>query len=358
MATPDSVAPAMEPADRGLAGARPSKDPGTDRKLEGGAPATPGPAECPSISIVVLTRNRARLLAQGLDCLLRQDYPADRMEIVVVDDGSTDGTSEQVRALAARDSRVRYLGVAHRGIPAARNAGIRAARGEFIAIVADDYLLAPDYAGTFVSFFRERPDASVVRFRIVPARNNLSSRLSHFAYEISLRKRLDPDPGPVPRGLRERLRFYWRPPPLPAPAITADHRLEAAGAAAYRRGVFERVGLFDESLGRAEDSDMGRRLRESGIAVYFHPFHTVAHQYGPWREEVLAKNFRAGIYHQRLAQRDGAGTERGGVGLVIRRAIQMKGKARALLFLPSVLWAELARRAGMWYGRRLDRSRG
>ncbi|MBP7828926.1 MAG: glycosyltransferase [Kiritimatiellae bacterium] len=313
--------------------------------------------EGPFITVIVLTRNRARLLAQGLDCLLRQDYPADRMEIVVVDDGSTDKTAEQVRALSARDARVRYLGDGHRGIPAARNAGIRAARGEFIAIVADDYLLAPDYVRTFVSFFRERPDASVVRFRIVPARDNLSSRLSHFAYEISLRKRLDPDPGPLPRGLAAKARFVFSPPPLPAPEITADHRLEAAGAAAYRREVFERVGLFDESLGRAEDSDMGRRLRESGIAVYFNPHHTVAHQYGPWREEVLAKNFRAGIYHQRLAERGAAREEAGGAGHVIRRAVQMKGLAGAIVYLPTLLCAELARRAGMAYGRRRDRRR-
>ncbi|HOW98678.1 MAG TPA: glycosyltransferase [Kiritimatiellia bacterium] len=316
----------------------------------------PGTA-APFVSVVVLTRNRARLLAQCLDSLLRQDYPADRMELVVVDDGSTDGTAEYLQTMAARDARVRRAGGEHRGIPAARNAGIRAARGEFIAIVADDYLLAPDYVRTFVSFFRERPDASVVRFRIVPARDNLSSRLSHFAYEISLRKRLDPDPGPAPRGLRERLRFYVRPPPLPPPAITADHRLEAAGAAAYRREVFERVGLFDESLGRAEDSDMGRRLRDRGAAIYFHPFHTVAHQYGPWREEMLAKSFRAGIYHRRLAQRGVAGAEAGGAGHVIRRAIQMKGLLAAWLYLPSVLAAELARRAGMGYGRMLDRKK-
>ena len=63
---------------------------------------------------------------------------------------------------------------------------------ELIAIVADDYVLAPDYVRTILRFFEERPHAAIVRFKIVVYREDIFSRISHFYYEMSFINRLLP----------------------------------------------------------------------------------------------------------------------------------------------------------------------
>jgi glycosyltransferase involved in cell wall biosynthesis len=95
----------------------------------------------PEVTVVIPTRDRRRLLsANALPCALGQEEVA--LEVIVVDDGSRDGTASHVRALG--DARVRVIGhdVA-RGPSAARNAGIDGARGEWVALLDDDDLWSP-----------------------------------------------------------------------------------------------------------------------------------------------------------------------------------------------------------------------
>jgi glycosyltransferase involved in cell wall biosynthesis len=95
----------------------------------------------PDVSVVIPTHNRRRLLGQAVRSALGQT--AVEVEVVVVDDGSTDGTAEAVAAL--RDDRIRL--VRHRrplGVALARNAGADAARGTWVALLDDDDLWAPD----------------------------------------------------------------------------------------------------------------------------------------------------------------------------------------------------------------------
>jgi glycosyltransferase involved in cell wall biosynthesis len=200
------------------------------------------------ISIVVLTYNRTRLLKDCLDSLLSQNYPPELLEILVADDGSTDGTNEMVARLVGAHSNLRYLHQEHKGIAATRNLGVRKATGEIIAIVADDYILDPDYAGTIASFFEQNPRAMIVRFKIVASRDDLASSISHFYYDVSVRRRLAPDSDLSHRGLTDRLaRLFRRIPPFEE-TITTQHRLEASGAAAFRRSVFDRAGLFEDII--------------------------------------------------------------------------------------------------------------
>src|SRR2546430_10472903 len=92
------------------------------------------------VSVVVPTWNRAALLRDALASLASQDYPPERYEIVVVDDGSTDATSAVAADSVESDSlpRVQYVRQAHAGLNAARNAGIAAAKGDLICFVDDD----------------------------------------------------------------------------------------------------------------------------------------------------------------------------------------------------------------------------
>ena len=83
-----------------------------------------------SISVVVLTYNRKSLLKDCLDSLLAQTCAGAGVEILVADDGSTDGTGELIEGYCRAHSNVRWLHHQHSGISATRNLGIKAARGE------------------------------------------------------------------------------------------------------------------------------------------------------------------------------------------------------------------------------------
>ena len=96
----------------------------------------------PLISVVMPVHNRARYVAEAVNSVLAQTYP--RFELIIVDDGSTDESPEIVRALAARDPRIRALFLPHYSQGRARNAGIALARGEYIAHMDDDDVALPD----------------------------------------------------------------------------------------------------------------------------------------------------------------------------------------------------------------------
>jgi glycosyltransferase involved in cell wall biosynthesis len=104
-------------------------------RARSGPPRTPGETGSPLVSVVIPTYNRTRLLPRAIRSILRQTYS--NIEIVVVDDGSSEDVASVVRRF--RDDRVRYVRHAvNKGLPAARNTGIREARGEVIAFLDDD----------------------------------------------------------------------------------------------------------------------------------------------------------------------------------------------------------------------------
>ena len=127
--------------------------------------------EYPLISVIVPVYNVERYLDQCMDSLVRQSYI--NLEIVVVDDGSTDSSGKKCDAWAERDSRIRVIHQANKGLAGARNAGLDVARGDYIGFVdSDDYTL-PDMFSTMmrnmqeseadlsiISYERENPDGS------------------------------------------------------------------------------------------------------------------------------------------------------------------------------------------------------
>jgi glycosyltransferase involved in cell wall biosynthesis len=99
------------------------------------------------VSVVIPTRNEEHTIAGCLGAVLAQDYPAGRMEVLVVDGRSTDRTRAIVAELAATDphARVQLLDNPHRIASTALNIGIRAARGAIIARVDGHTIIAPDH---------------------------------------------------------------------------------------------------------------------------------------------------------------------------------------------------------------------
>jgi GT2 family glycosyltransferase len=245
------------------------------------------------LTIVVLTYNRRELLRGCLESLFAQEDPGVPLHFIVVDDGSTDGTGEMVRELTFSRPHWQYIRQAHRGIAAARNAGISSSRSTWIAIVADDYLLPADYAQAIAVFFKDHPQARVLRFQVVGEGSGFLSRALHAYQEASVIRRS------APQGSGAKLTSLWRRPQASG-MITTDHDLEAAGAAAFCREVFQDIGNFDESFIRGEDTDFTRRLRAAGILVHYSPGLHIRHRNDPSMTAALKNAFINGKASWRL----------------------------------------------------------
>ena len=97
--------------------------------------------QAPLVSVVVPTYNRAYCLARTIDSALGQTHPS--VEVIVVDDGSVDETAEMVAARYGSDARVRLIRQANAGVSAARNTGLRVARGDYVALLDSDDVWEP-----------------------------------------------------------------------------------------------------------------------------------------------------------------------------------------------------------------------
>ena len=115
----------------------------------------------PKVSVVIPAYNYAAFLPKAIDSVLSQQFTD--YEIIVVDDGSTDSTAQVVAQYGAR---VRYIHQKNAGLPAARNTGIKAARGEFVGFLdADDQWLPTFLKQAVETFARLSPDFAIVAFR-------------------------------------------------------------------------------------------------------------------------------------------------------------------------------------------------
>jgi len=181
----------------------------------------------PAVSVIIPTYNRAGTIARAIDSVLAQDYL--NFELIVVDDGSTDTTSD---TLGTYGDKIRIIRQENRGVSAARNRGIAAARGDLIAFLdSDDYWLDGKLARQ-VAFFRDHPDTLICQTEELWVRNG---------------RRVNP-------GTRHRKRGG----DIFIPSLSLC--IVSPSTVMMRRGLFEAVGLFDESLPACEDYDLWLRV--------------------------------------------------------------------------------------------------
>jgi GT2 family glycosyltransferase len=261
------------------------------------------------VSVVVPTFNRAYCLGRTLESALSQSHR--ELEVVVVDDGSSDGTADLVAAFGARDARVRYVRQDNAGVAAARNHGFRMVRGAYVALLDSDDLWRPWKIEMQVTCLETLPEAGMVWTEM---------------------EAIDTD-GRVlcPRYIRSMYsayRFFPRPEDLfatsqPVSSVAPGLATVAGAARVYlgnaypaivlgnlvhtstvllRRERLERVGGFDEALRYAgEDHDFHlRTCREGPVAFIDLP--TMSYQRGladrltrPEYSAHMARNFLATV---------------------------------------------------------------
>jgi glycosyltransferase involved in cell wall biosynthesis len=220
----------------------------------------------PFVSIVVPVLNGEITLEESLATLLRVDYPSDRREVIMVDNGSTDRTAEILRAAP-----VRYLFQPDRGTAKARNLGIEASQGEIVAFTDADCLVARGWLKALVAGFAEQVVGGVAGeiFPFPPrtAAERHAARTRHLAPER-----------------------YLRRPQLPF-AVTAN--------LAFRSQVFDQVGLLDPEAPRGgECTDFCTRfLRQTGQRIELAPEAVVFHRHRSSTPELFRQQWNYGRGH-------------------------------------------------------------
>jgi len=213
--------------------------------------------DTPLVSVVVPTFDRAHSIGAALDSVLAQTYPS--VETIVVDDGSTDGTSE---VLAGYGDRIRVLRQQNRGPSCARNTGIRAATGRIAAFLDSDDLWMPCKLERQVAVMLEhgeRAPCCIVNARMVSTHGG-----SRMSFDLA---RLKPR---AEQGL-------W----INVLEVLSTRFLFFTQAVAVWRSALERVGGFDEGLWTMEDHDMALRLALEGPWGYVREPLVVYHQDHP-----------------------------------------------------------------------------
>ena len=185
----------------------------------------------PKVSVIIPTFNRRDLVRKAIDCVLAQTHPVE--DIIVIDDGSTDGTAEAIEA--GYGSRVRLVRQQNAGVSAARNRGLALARGEYLSLLDSDDLWLAEKTARQVRWLDAHPDFGMVLCDIM--------QVDGEGRDIGPIHRRDfiPEDGRV-------LRWVIRQPAL------------APLSAMFRREVYEDVGGFDTSLRTAEDIDFHLRV--------------------------------------------------------------------------------------------------
>ncbi len=232
------------------------------------------------ISAVIPARNEEGYIARCVQSVLEADYPADRLEVVVVDGMSEDRTAEIVREIAARDSRVRLVLNPRRITPVAFNLGIQNSTGDIVCIVAGHCTLDRNYFKLTVDSLREHPEVWCVGGRETTVSDSYAGK----AIAAAMTTRVG--------------------------AGNASYRLGTHSGyvdtlmGSYWRWVFDKIGLFDEELIRNQDDELNFRVLKGGGKIWLNSdiklvyytrssFKRLArqyNQYGFWRIRTIQKH--------------------------------------------------------------------
>jgi cellulose synthase/poly-beta-1,6-N-acetylglucosamine synthase-like glycosyltransferase len=196
-------------------------------------------------SIIVPAYNAGKTIGDCLGALTRQSMDAADYEVIVVDDGSRDGTAEVVKTFS-----VRYLRQANRGPATARNHGAREARGEIILFTDSDCVPSADWIAEMTKPFGN-PDVVAVKGAYRTNQRSLTARFAQVEFE-------------------ERFELLKR---------VASIDMVDTYSAAYRSDVFRQAGGFDESFPVAnnEDTELSYKLSRRGRKMVFNPDAVVYH---------------------------------------------------------------------------------
>lgn len=238
----------------------------------------------PLVTVIVPCRDEERYVGPCLESIMATAYPQSRLEVLVVDGRSRDGTRSIVEAWARAHAQIRLLDNPRRIVPAALNLGIRAARGDVIVRMDAHVVYPPHYIPRLVAALAET-GADNVGARIVT---------------------LPADPGAVARGIAIALSHpfgvgnsYFRI------GTTVRRRVDTVPFGCYRRDVFDRFGLFDEDLVRNQDDEFNHRVVRHGGRILLLPDVESYYYARPSLRQLARMYYQYGLFKPLTARKVG-----------------------------------------------------
>jgi glycosyltransferase involved in cell wall biosynthesis len=236
----------------------------------------------PFVTLIMPIRNEAGFIARSLTAALAQDYPHDRMEVLIADGMSTDETRDVVARVAQRYSGIRVTVIDNPGkiVPTGINAALLHAQGQIIVRVDGHTIVEPDYVRECIAAL-ERSGASNVGGRMDPVSEGRFGEATALATSS-------------PFGVGGA-RFHYS---------DREEWVDTVYMGAWPRDVFQRHGIFDEELVRNQDDELNYRLRSRGEKILLSPRiksryynRSTRHalwrqylQYGYWKVRVMQKH--------------------------------------------------------------------
>lgn len=182
----------------------------------------------PLVSVIIPVYNNSKMIGEAIDSIFAQDYP--HLEIIVVDDGSTDNIRQVVKAY----SDVHYIYKKNGGPASARNIGIKNSKGDYITFLDADDLYPINRISPQVQYALGHPDCLVVKYLV--QYQYLSSKKKHISKNLNLNN----------------------------DATIFSSNL---GAILFKKEIFEKIGLLNESMRFAEDVEFLSRVYDKGIKI-------------------------------------------------------------------------------------------
>ncbi len=219
----------------------------SDRAPENQTPSLPVTEELPLVSVVIPMLNEAANIRRCVESILEQTYPTDRLEVVVVDGISEDGSRDILAELSATYDNVSFYDNPLRVTPRALNIGIQNARGEVIIILGAHTKINPDFIERNIHYMLTRGEVCTGGTQI-----NVGDTWLQQAIGVGMASKF---------GI----------PTAPYRYETKPRYVDTVVYAAYRRELLQEVGLFDEDLHIAEDAELNWRIRQAGHKIFFSP---------------------------------------------------------------------------------------
>jgi cellulose synthase/poly-beta-1,6-N-acetylglucosamine synthase-like glycosyltransferase len=244
------------------------------------------------VSVLVPCRNEERFISRCLESILACDYPYDRIEVLVIDGQSDDHSRELVASSVARDPRVRLIDNPGQIAATGLNIGLRTARGSIIMRMDAHAVYPPNYISVLVRWLAAT-DASNVGAPWMTCAGGRSRRADAIALALT---------HPLAVG-----NAHYRL------GVQSPRWVDTVPFGCFRRELFDRIGYFDENVGRNEDDEFNRRIVQHGGGILLVPDVVVQYyarsrirelwntyfQYGLFKPLVLRK--RGGVYNTRQA---------------------------------------------------------
>jgi glycosyltransferase involved in cell wall biosynthesis len=206
-------------------------------------------SELPFVSVVAPCRNEVGFIESAISSILSGDYPADKIELLIVDGMSTDGTRNKATDMAEGDARIRVLDNPDRIVPSAMNTAIKAAKGDYIVRIDCHCCFASDYISKCVEvakrtgadnvggYIETLPGADTKTAKAIAAATSSQFGVGNSAFRIGGNER---EVDTVPFGT-------------------------------YKKDSFEKIGYYDERLVRNQDIELNSRIRKAGGKIIISP---------------------------------------------------------------------------------------